>query len=87
VNFWPGDWRHHARCQDVDGDLFFPVGTTGPADQQIQAAKAICTLCPVREECRDWALDRNDAGIWGGLTEEERRRIRRDQRLLKAWTA
>jgi WhiB family redox-sensing transcriptional regulator len=68
------DWRHRARCRDVDPELFFPVGTTGPA-------KAICTLCPVREECLQWALDTaQDAGVWGGLSEEERRALRRGQR-------
>src|SRR6266536_1082482 len=68
------DWRHRARCRDVDPELFFPVGTTGPAEAQVQAAKAICALCPVREECLQWALDTaQDAGVWGGLSEEVRR--------------
>jgi WhiB family redox-sensing transcriptional regulator len=68
------DWRHRARCRDVDPELFFPVGTTGPAEAQVQSAKAICALCPVREECLQWALDTaQDAGVWGGLSEEERR--------------
>ena len=75
------DWRHRARCRDVDPELFFPVGTTGPAEAQVQAAKAICALCPVREECLQWALDTaQDAGVWGGLSEEERRDIRRARR-------
>ena len=65
------DWRHRARCRDVDPELFFPVGTTGPAEAQVQSAKAICALCPVREECLQWALDTaQDAGVWGGLSEE-----------------
>ena len=72
------DWRHRARCRDVDPELFFPVGTTGPAEAQVQSAKAICALCPVREECLQWALDTaQDAGVWGGLSEEERRRCPR----------
>jgi WhiB family redox-sensing transcriptional regulator len=74
----PGDWRHQARCGDRRDDLFFPTGTTGPAEDQIREAKAICALCPVREDCLEWALDTGqDFGIWGGLTEEERRAIRR----------
>ena len=75
------DWRHRARCRDVDPELFFPVGTTGPAEAQVQSAKSICTLCTVREECLQWALDTaQDAGVWGGLSEEERRAMRRGQR-------
>ena len=75
------DWRHRARCRDVDPELFFPVGTTGPAEAQVQSAKAICALCPVRDECLQWALDTaQDAGVWGGLSEEERRALRRGQR-------
>jgi WhiB family redox-sensing transcriptional regulator len=67
--------------RDVDPELFFPVGTTGPAEAQVQSAKAICALCPVREECLQWALDTaQDAGVWGGLSEEERRALRRGQR-------
>lgn len=75
------DWRHQSRCRDVDPELFFPIGTTGPAEAQVEAAKAICTLCPVREPCLQWALDTaQDAGVWGGLSEEERRALRRGQR-------
>jgi WhiB family redox-sensing transcriptional regulator len=75
-----GDWRHRAGCLDEDPELFFPVGTTGPAEQQIQDAKAVCALCPVQGECLEWALgagSQADFGVWGGLTEEERRSLRR----------
>jgi WhiB family redox-sensing transcriptional regulator len=76
-----GDWRHRAGCLDTDPELFFPTGTTGPAEQQIQDAKAICALCPVQGECLEWALDTNqDAGVWGGVDEVERRAMRRRQR-------
>jgi len=74
------DWRHDASCRDVDPELFFPIGTTGPALAQIEAAKAICGMCVVNAPCLEWALATGqDAGIWGGLTEEERRTIRRDR--------
>ncbi len=73
-----GDWRNRAACLDEDPDLFFPVGTTGPAVAQAEAAKAICRRCPVREECLDFAMTTGQAfGVWGGLTEEERRALRR----------
>lgn len=73
------DWRETARCKEMDPDLFFPVGTTGPALLQIEAAKAVCRQCDVREECLQYAIDSNqEYGIWGGLTEEERRYMRRE---------
>ncbi len=71
------DWVNRALCKDVDPELFFPVGTTGPAASQIEAAKAVCASCPVRTECLEWALSTaQDAGVWGGLSEDERRALR-----------
>ncbi len=75
------EWVHRARCKDEDPELFFPVGTTGPAAAQIDAAKAVCMECPVRIECLEWALATGqDAGVWGGLSEDERRALRRARR-------
>jgi WhiB family transcriptional regulator, redox-sensing transcriptional regulator len=68
------DWRHQAACRDEDPELFFPIGSTGPALQQIDEAKAVCRSCAVVEECLTWALESGqDAGVWGGLSEDERR--------------
>ncbi|MGH2711425.1 MAG: WhiB family transcriptional regulator [Actinomycetota bacterium] len=75
------EWVHRAKCRDVDPELFFPIGTTGPAAAQIEAAKAVCVNCTVRDECLEWALTTGqDAGVWGGTSEEERRSIRRARR-------
>ena len=75
------DWVHRARCKDEDPELFFPIGTTGPAATQIEQAKAICMQCPVRDQCLEWALATGqDAGVWGGMSEEERRALRRARR-------
>lgn len=72
------DWRNDASCRDVDPDLFFPIGTTGIAMEQVDAAKSICAGCVVREPCLEFALASNqDAGVWGGLTEDERRTLKR----------
>jgi len=72
------DWRNDASCRDVDPDLFFPIGTTGIAIEQVDAAKRICSGCVVREPCLEFALASNqDAGVWGGLTEDERRTLKR----------
>ncbi len=73
-----GEWRVESSCKDTDPDLFFPVGTTGPAIEQIEAAKAVCGICPVQSQCLEFALATNqDSGVWGGTSEDERRRLRR----------
>jgi WhiB family redox-sensing transcriptional regulator len=67
-----------AACRDTCPDLFFPVGSTGLAVEQIEAAKAVCEECPVKAPCLQFALETNqDSGIWGGTSEDERRRLRR----------
>ena len=76
------DWRDIAACRDTSPDLFFPVGTTGPALDQIAEAKAVCRICPVEAACLEYALVTNqDTGVWGGTSEEERKKLRR------AWLA
>ena len=75
-------WRDAAACRDTDPDLFFPVGTTGAAVEEIEAAKALCWSCPVRAQCLEFALVANqEAGVWGGTSEDERRKLR------SAWVA
>ena len=72
------DWRDLAACRDTDPDLFFPVGTTGPAIDQIGSAKSVCRECEVQEPCLEFALMTNqDSGVWGGTSEEERRSLRK----------
>jgi WhiB family redox-sensing transcriptional regulator len=74
------DWRHRALCRDEDPELFFPIGTTGPALVQVEQAKAVCRRCSVVESCLDWALrSGQDSGVWGGLSEDERRALKRRQ--------
>jgi WhiB family redox-sensing transcriptional regulator len=73
-------WRDRALCRETDPELFFPVGTTGTALNQIAQAKQVCGQCAVRIDCLEFALATNqDSGIWGGLSEEERRAIRRSR--------
>ena len=72
------DWRHNAVCREEDPELFFPIGNTGPALLQIEEAKAVCRRCPVMEQCLQWALESGqDSGVWGGLSEDERRAMKR----------
>jgi hypothetical protein len=75
------NWRDRAACRGVDPELFFPETTDGTLDQplvreQVEAAKAVCRRCPVREQCLVEALERLPHGVAGGMTEHERRRAR-----------
>ncbi|NEY31118.1 WhiB family transcriptional regulator [Streptomyces sp. PRKS01-65] len=73
-----GNWREHAACRHEDPELFFPVGTSGPAALQTEQAKAVCRTCPVREQCLQWALETGQSiGVWGGTSENERRALKR----------
>jgi WhiB family redox-sensing transcriptional regulator len=64
-------------CRDEDPELFFPVGSSGPALLQRAQAKAVCAGCPVRIDCLNYAIETGQAaGVWGGVSEEERHAIR-----------
>ncbi len=72
------DWRHVAACRDVDPELFFPIGNTGPALMQIEEAKQVCHSCSAMDACLKWALESGqDAGVWCGLSEDERLALKR----------
>jgi WhiB family redox-sensing transcriptional regulator len=67
------DWQARAQCNGVDPDLFFPE-----RGQSTREAKNVCRVCVVRDECLEYALDNGEKfGIWGGMSERERRRLRR----------
>lgn len=69
------EWMAAAPCLGVDPDVFFP--TRG---QSVDQAKAICATCPAIVQCLDYALANNERhGVWGGRSERERRRIRRQR--------
>ncbi len=79
------DWRHKSACRDEDPELFFPIGTTGPALMQIEDAKSVCRRCDVVEQCLTWAIDNGqDAGVWGGMSEDERRALKRRRARARA---
>ncbi|WP_194821273.1 WhiB family transcriptional regulator [Micromonospora sp. S-DT3-3-22] len=68
-------WHEQANCRGTDTDEFYPDkgGTT-------RTAKRICARCPVQAECRQDAIDRREPfGVWGGLSERERRQVRRQR--------
>ena len=71
-------WRDHAACLDEDPELFFPIGNGDHALSQTEKAKAVCRRCEVVDACLGWAIESGqDAGVWGGLSEVERRAIKR----------
>lgn len=68
----PLDWQALAACRDADPRLFFPEDKSGRAAR----AKRVCSGCPVIDECLAYALANHERhGVWGGLSERERRRI------------
>ncbi len=75
-------WKKKAKCEGLDPNVFFPRGSMVRETPDERAAKAICwgkdgaPPCPVRQECQDHALEHNEIyGIWGGMTEKERREV------------
>jgi len=68
-------WRHQSACRGLDPEIFYP-----PSDEEAEEAKAVCGICPVRQMCLEHALAfRERDGVWGGLTERERRRVLRQR--------
>lgn len=67
-------WHQYAACRGENPELFFPVGTSGLAIQQLSEAKTVCGRCAVRSVCLEWAVLAGIAdGVWGGQSEDERR--------------
>ncbi|MQA09196.1 MAG: WhiB family transcriptional regulator [Pseudonocardiaceae bacterium] len=74
------DWRVRAACRDEDPEELFVRG----AEQR--KAKVVCVSCPVRTECLAEALDnRIEFGVWGGMTERERRAVLRRRPDVTSW--
>jgi WhiB family redox-sensing transcriptional regulator len=71
-------WQRYARCNGIDPDLFFPE-----RGEDSSFAKAVCKSCPVQETCLEFALlSGQKFGIWGGLSERQRRVIRKQRGLV-----
>lgn len=76
------DWRHGARCRDEDPDTLFVQGA------QQRDVREVCRSCPVRTECLAHALDnRIRWGVWGGMTERERRALLKRRPDVVSWSA
>ena len=77
-----GDWRHAARCRHDDPEALFVQGAAQ------RDAREVCRACPVRTECLAHALDnRVGFGVWGGMTERERRALLRRRPDVVSWAA
>ena len=74
------DWRVNASCREQDPDGLFVRG------KEQRKAKLVCIACPVRTECLAEALDgRIEFGVWGGMTERERRALLRRRPDVESW--
>ena len=74
------DWQLSAACRGLDTASFYhPENERGPSRMRREMrAKAVCSGCPVIESCLQWALESGqDSGVWGGLSEDERRAMKR----------
>lgn len=71
--WWPErpQWQRDAACRGHDPSLWYPA-----EHENATQAKAICRSCPVQPECLAWALTHREHGVWGGLSERERRALR-----------
>lgn len=77
---WIDDWPAHAACRGMDPDRLFVQGAAQ------NRAKSVCASCPVRAECLADALDNAiEFGIWGGMTERERRALLRRRSDVASW--
>lgn len=72
------EWWGRAACRDAEPEVFFPISATAASRDTVQRAKQICASCPVQSQCLSYALrHRQEQGIWGGMTEDERRLLSR----------
>jgi WhiB family redox-sensing transcriptional regulator len=69
-------------CATTDPEIFFPE--RGTARWEGEAVRRICHACPYQTECLDWAIEHSELGIWGGTTEQERRKLRRMRKSRKS---
>lgn len=69
-----GDWHRRGLCAGENPEVFFPSNGDSGA-----RAREICTACPVREDCIQYATEADEFGIWGGLDQQQRRALKRRQ--------
>ena len=73
------DWQERGACRGIDVGLFFPV-----VEHEAHEAKAVCSMCPVRGSCLEYALENSERfGIWGGFTTLERKELLAERRAMQ----
>jgi WhiB family redox-sensing transcriptional regulator len=80
------DWRALSACRETDPELFFPLSPRGPGLVQTARAKVVCGRCEVLDQCLQFALSTGqEFGVWGGTSEDERRRLVRAGHQQLQW--
>lgn len=81
----PTAWMQDGLCRQVDPDLFFPTGMGAAIRVATANAKRVCNQCPVRSRCLEWSVETGQStGVWGGLSEDERRQLLRTRAEQRA---
>ena len=71
-------WRDRPACLDENPELFFPIGNAPVARRQTEKARVVCRRCEALDACLEWAMNSDqDSGVWGGLSEDQRRALKR----------
>jgi WhiB family redox-sensing transcriptional regulator len=79
----PVEWQSQARCHEADPEIFFPE-----RGGSSKSARAVCSRCEVKAKCLEYALNNKEQfGIWGGTSERERRKLRRERNLRRLQAA
>jgi len=70
-------WTERANCKSTDTANFYPEKADPLLMKKLSAAREACAECPVRQECLDYAIEYEPLGFWGGMTEKDRKLLRR----------
>lgn len=77
------NWMKEAKCKDIPTSVFFPENLTSVGYREAAArGRQICSDCPVKEPCLDYALQHESLGFWAGTTERDRRFMRRKNKIV-----
>ncbi|HET8690216.1 MAG TPA: WhiB family transcriptional regulator [Candidatus Saccharimonadales bacterium] len=85
----PHLWPEEGKCyEQADPELFFPAGEKSKEHRsQIEEAKSYCRRCDMAELCLAWAMAKEDHGVWGGMSANERRAVKRRNSARKSRAA